>query len=166
MFRRAGGQFFGEIFLIGPDPEETQCFTGDRAFRVESFGQFWGGFIGLRRMAWAVWKVGERFQASLVCRPERSEYGSDWDDGTRCVAWHDSHNGALLGLGSQATVRGWLSHRRQPVARRTPCCWRGLVLWAPRRGAGHRISDSMFKRGGSAWESNPPETVRTAPHQF
>ena len=25
---------------------------------------------------------------------------------------------------------------------------------------------SLSHRGGSAWESNPPETVRTAPHQF
>ena len=31
--------------------------------------------------------------------------------------------------------------------------------------SGGLLSPAKFRDGGSAWESNPPETVRTAPHQ-
>ena len=34
----SGGQFFGEKFRGGPKQAEMQCFTGDRALRVDSFG--------------------------------------------------------------------------------------------------------------------------------
>jgi len=43
--------FSAKIFPGGSDRDAIQCFAGDRAIRVDNIGQFWDGFVGLRRTA-------------------------------------------------------------------------------------------------------------------
>ena len=44
-----GGQFSAETFPGGRTEPSVQCFGGDRAIRVDNFGRYRGGFLGLRR---------------------------------------------------------------------------------------------------------------------
>ena len=59
------------MFCGGLDRAETQCFMGDRAFRVDSFGQFRGGFCGWMKVLRTEWIVGGGFWKVEVSGPGR-----------------------------------------------------------------------------------------------